>query len=119
MAFLFIAFTILFTVTGQILLKSATNELGPMPTKAASLWPYLLAAYSNLRVIGGLFLAFLASISWLGAVSKIEVSTAYPFMGLAIVLVLLLSPIFLSEEVPFNRWIGVVIVCIGLFIASR
>ena len=40
---------------------------------------------------------------------------AYPFMALAIVLVLALSPLVFGEQVPVIRWFGVLIVCIGLW----
>jgi uncharacterized membrane protein len=43
---------------------------------------------------------------------------AYPFMALAIVLVLALSGALFGEIVPLNRWMGVAIVCVGLVVAA-
>jgi uncharacterized membrane protein len=40
-------------------------------------------------------------------------------MGLAIVLVLALTPLVFGERVPLTRWLGVLVVCVGLWIASR
>jgi drug/metabolite transporter (DMT)-like permease len=39
-------------------------------------------------------------------------------MGLSLILVLLFSSLLFGEVVPWNRWAGVVIVCIGLAVAS-
>jgi drug/metabolite transporter (DMT)-like permease len=69
--------------------------------------------------LAGLFFAVIASIMWMNALSLSDISFAYPFMALAIVLVLALSPLVFKEFVPWTRWLGVIVVCIGLWIASR
>lgn len=55
----------------------------------------------------------------MGALSKCDLSFAYPFMALAIVLVLLLTPALFGEHVTAKQWLGVALVCAGLWIASR
>lgn len=119
MQYILIAGTIILTVGGQLLIKSATLELGAVPTQAQDILPFIFRAYQNWKVLAGLASAVLASVCWLGAVSRSNISFAYPFMGLAIVLVLLLSPLFFGELVPWNRWLGVLIVCVGILIAAR
>ncbi len=117
--YLLIALTILFTLSGQLLIKSATRELGQIPTRPEELLPFALSAYRYWKVLAGLAAGVLASFCWLGAVSRSDISFAYPFMGLAIVLVLVLSPLLFGEVVPWHRWLGVLIVCLGIWIAAR
>ena len=117
--YLLIAGTILLTVSGQLLIKSATNELGVIPAQAQDLLGFVFRAYLNWKVLAGLACAVLASVFWLGAVSRSNISFAYPFMGLAIVLVLVVSPLLFGENVPWTRWIGVALVCLGIWSASR
>jgi multidrug transporter EmrE-like cation transporter len=111
--------TIILTVGGQLLLKSAMQEIGSIPTQVGEIVPFVLKVYQNWKVVGGLVLAVLASFTWMGAVSRSDISFAYPFMGLAIVLVLAVSPMLFEEEVSFTRWLGVIVVCIGLWIAAQ
>ena len=118
-ALLFIALTIVFTVAGQLLIKYATFEIGQMPGRGKELGKFAFKAYTNWKVIAGLLAAFAASFTWLGAVSRSDISFAYPFMGLAIVLVLAVSPLLFGESVPITRWIGVMVVCVGIWIAAR
>lgn len=118
-AYIFIALTILFTVCGQLLVKSASGTFGQVPGKFSEVIPFLVRAFSNIRLLAGLGCAVIASIMWMTALSMSDISFAYPFMGLAIVLVLALSPIIFKEAVPWTRWVGVAIVCIGLWISSR
>ena len=118
-AYIFIGLTILFTVCGQLLVKSASFEFGPFPKDLSMLIQFLIRAFTNIKLLAGLFCAVIASIMWMSALSLTDISFAYPFMGLAIVLVLALSPLVFKEIVPWTRWLGVAVVCIGLWIASR
>lgn len=118
-AYIFIALTILFTVCGQLLVKSASAEFGQVPAKLSEVIPFLIKAFSNIKLLVGLGFAVIASITWMSALSMIDISFAYPFMGLAIVLVLALSPLIFKETVPWTRWLGVLVVCLGLWITSK
>ncbi len=119
MAFAFIALTIVFTVVGQIAVKYGMTSVGAVPA-APEEWPaFFLRAVTNGYVVLGLVLAGLAALSWMATVSKMDLSLAYPFMSLAIVLVLVLSGLFFGERVPWTRWVGVAVVCLGIFLAAR
>ncbi len=114
-----IAATICFTVVGNLMVKAGMLEVGKLPADLDALPEFFLRAFTNLKVVGGLAMAFMAASSWIGAVSMSDISFAYPFMSLTIVMVLALSGMLFGESVPTIRWIGVLIVCIGIFIASR
>ena len=119
LAYVLIAVTIAFTVTGQLLVKHGTQQLGSFPRSLAEAFPFILTALTNVWILVGLGCAVMAALAWIGAVSLSEISFAYPFMGLAIVLVVALSPLVVGESVPAARWIGVALVCAGLFITTR
>lgn len=106
-----IALTVALTVAGQLLVKLGATEAGPGAG--------LLGSLLNPRVAGGLGCAMAAALCWIAALSRSTLSFAYPFMALAIVLVLALSPLVLGESVPSTRWLGVAIVCVGILVASR
>ena len=115
--FIFVALTIAFTVAGQLLVK-----LG-MRVVSAGMDGVMLhlvgRALTNWQVLGGLACAGVAAICWMLALSRLDLSLAYPFMGLAIVLVLAISPVILREQVSLMRWLGVLAVCLGLWLAAR
>jgi drug/metabolite transporter (DMT)-like permease len=119
MAMLFILLTIVFTVIGQLLVKQGMREVSTSVTQSTAVTQLIGTALTNLKVILGLGSAVIAALSWMVAVSHSDLSFAYPFMGLPIVLVLALSGVVLGEVVPLARWVGVAIVCIGLIIAAQ
>ncbi|MCB0201795.1 MAG: EamA family transporter [Anaerolineae bacterium] len=116
-ALLFISPT--FTVAGQLLVKIGTLQVGASPTELNTLPRFLLQSLTNMRVVLGLACAIIVALIWIVAVSRADISFAYPFMDLAIVLVLALSPSLFGEHVPTTPWIGVAIVCAGILVTSR
>ena len=115
----FILLTVAFTVVGQLLVKRGMLQVGSSPEHATLVPWFVWKALTNLNVALGLAAAVAAAISWTIAISRSELSFAYPFMGLAIVLVLALSGSVFDERVPAGRWIGVGLVCLGLIVAAR
>lgn len=118
-SYLYIAVTILCTVAGQLMLKHATNSLGHMPSTFTAGAIFLLRALTNIYIVAGFALAFVASLTWIAAVSKLELSYAYPFMSLNFVLVLVLSAMLFNEQVNAPRIIGMLAICIGVYLISR
>lgn len=119
MALVYIFLTIVFTVAGQLLIKVGMTELGPSPDEPVALLTYTIQAFFKWKILVGFGSAFLAAVAWMMALSRADLSFAYPFMGLAIVLVLALSPSVLGEQVPWSRWAGVVVVCIGIWLTAQ
>ena len=119
MALLFILLTVALTVIGQLLVKQGMLEVGTSPTQIAMLPQFIWRALTNLRVLLGLACAVAAALSWIVAISRSDLSFAYPFMALGIVLVLALSGVLFDEDISIARWLGVAIVCLGLLIAAR
>lgn len=115
----FVGLTILFTVAGQLLVKKGTGIVGASPAQVSELPGYVLKVFTNLEVLLGLSSALLAAMCSTIAVSRTALSVAYPFMALAIVLVLALSTVGFDDRISIRQWLGVAIVCAGLVIASR
>ena len=107
MAILFILLTVAFTVAGQILVKQGMLEVGTNPSQLGLFPSFLWRALTNVRVVFGFACAFAASLAWIAAISRSDLSFAYPFTGLTIVTVLTLSPLIFGETVPLTRWLGV------------
>lgn len=70
-------------------------------------------------VISGLFIYFLGAVVWLLVLSKVELSQAYPFVGLGFILTLILSVLFLSETASMMRIIGTMVIVAGVVMVSQ
>jgi len=63
--------------------------------------------------------ALLATVSWMAALTKLELSHAYPFVGLSFVAVTLASAWLLHEPLTSLKLAGVALVCLGVAIGSQ
>jgi uncharacterized membrane protein len=70
-------------------------------------------------IFSGFASAFIASLFWMAALSKFELSFAYPFMSLSFVLVFILSVFLFNDSVTLYKVVGLVLIVLGIVISSR
>lgn len=117
--YFYIALTIFFTVYGQIALKMQVAQAGPLPEAGGDKLMFLVRLLLNPWVISAFAAAFMASVAWMGAMSKFQLSHAYPFMSLNFVIVLLLGAWLFNEPLSMTRIAGVALICIGTIVAAQ
>ena len=119
MGYLYIALTIALTVYGQLVLKWQINLAGSGPgTFPEKLW-FLLALLFNPWIISGFVAAFAASVAWMGAMTRFDLSRAYPFMSLNFVLVLLLADRLFGEPLSAAKLVGIGLIIAGIVVGSQ
>ena len=116
--YLFIVATIALTVFGQLILKWRMDQVGPLPLGIGGGLRHILGLLIDPVVLSSFGAAFLASLAWMAALTRFELSYAYPFMSLSFVFVLVLSVVFLGETLTLNKAIGVALIGIGTVVAS-
>ena len=98
-------------VIGQLFLKHAMGGKG-----AASSPPSGTRAVTNLRLgVGCLTLWFFL---WLGVLERWELSHVFPFRKRNPALLVVAAWFFLKERVSLQAWIGVMLICVGIFIVA-
>ena len=117
---LLIFLSVSIAVTGQILLKMGIDRIGASGFGSVrELAGFFSSIIRSPMVLTGLFLYFISSAIWLVVLSTVDLSFAYPFIGITYVLVLILSKFILKEEVNPIRWAGAFIITVGVVIISR
>lgn len=119
MSYFYIFMTIVLTVYGQIAIKWQVMKAGAMPEAVPEKISFLFYLLLNPWIISALLAAFLASVFWMAAMTRLQLSHAYPFMGLTFVLVLLASGLFFNEPVTAYKVAGVALIFLGLVISSQ
>ena len=117
--FVYIFAVIVLTVCGQLILKWQVGKAGAFPQSFPERVLFLLRLLLNPWIIGGLFAGFLAFLCWMAAMTKFELSYAYPFMSLAFVLILLSSALLFHETVTMPKMFGIFLIMAGIIIAGR
>ena len=118
--FLYIFGTIAFTVYGQLILKWRIVKYGDLPERLTDKIIYLLKALLDPFILSGLFAAFIASLFWMAAMTKFDVSHAYPIIvGGLVILTSVFAIVFLREPVGFLKIFGITLIVAGVYFLTE
>lgn len=117
--FAYVLGCVLFTVYGQIIVKWQVAKAGALPATLSEKIPFLLTLIFTPWILSGILAGFFALVCWLAAMTKFELSYAYPFMSLAFVFVLVLSAVLFHEQLTLAKVLGVLLIIAGIIVGSR
>jgi multidrug transporter EmrE-like cation transporter len=103
----------------QIVLKTGLSQ--PQVTVAldgGSYFNAVTAVFINWWVVVGLFVYFLAAVVWLFALARIEVSMAYPFVGVGFILTMVLGKFLMGDAITATRLFGTILISVGVVFVS-
>lgn len=119
MSYIYILITIILTVYGQLVVKWQVNLAGEFPVSVNEKIIFLMKILINPWVVSSLVAALLAAVAWMAAMTKLDLSHAYPFMGLTFALVLVLSGVFFDEPMNWQKTAGVMLIIGGIALSSQ
>ncbi|WP_432712529.1 EamA family transporter [Pedobacter sp.] len=118
--FLYIVGTLFFTVYGQIVLKWRITKLKiELPENLYDKLQALFKLLIDPLVLSGFLSAFIASLFWMAAMTKFEITRAYPFMSIAPALVFLIGTLFLGETFTIGKILGLLLIVLGSMITVK
>jgi len=117
--YLYILGTVLFTVYGQLIIKWRVSGHGSLPDDLLQKLFFLLKFFLDPLILSAFFAAFIASLFWMAAMTKFDLSHAYPFMALNFIFVLVLSGFLFSESITLLKVIGLTLIVVGIFVGSQ
>lgn len=111
--------TVLLTVYGQLVFKWRIDEAGSIPVGASERLEYVARLAVSPWIVSVIVATLAASLTYGLALTRFDLSHAYPFMALSFVFVLLLSGWFFQESVTTLKVVGVVLIVAGIAIGSQ
>lgn len=102
-------------VAGQLTLKTAMEKVGRIGSVEVSNPGATVKKVASEPLLWvGLALFGISAVFWLVVLSHVPLSVAYPVVGLSYILIVGFSRFVLHESVPMMRWLGVLIVALGI-----
>jgi len=104
----------------QVTLKAGMNHVtdangGQLAVNADS----LKQIAQQVLVWAGLAIFAVSAVLWLFALSRADLSFAYPFAALGYVIIVIASILFLDEHVQPVTWVGVVLIISGIVLIAQ
>lgn len=114
-----IVISVMLGVVGQLMLKKGMTVMGPQSLSPDKVPSILWRISTSPWVIVGLAIYVSATFFWLVALSRVELSYAYPFASLSYVVMMGASWRLMGETPSVARLGGVALICIGVIVISQ
>ena len=110
---------VLLNAAAQLLLKAGTNSVGAFVFTADNVFPVGMKLASNPYILGGLGCYAISVVLWIMALSRVEVSLAYPMLSIGYVINAFAAWQLFGEALTAQRLVGIGTIIVGVFLVAR
>jgi multidrug transporter EmrE-like cation transporter len=110
---------VLLNAIAQLLLKAGTNTVGHFEFSMANALPVGWKLATEPHIVGGLACYVVSVVVWIMALSRVEVSIAYPMLSVGYVVNAIAAWYLFGESVTPMRLAGIGVIILGVFIVAR
>ena len=110
---------VLLNAAAQLLLKAGTNAIGHFTFSTENILPIGMKIASEPHILGGLACYAVSVVVWIMALSRVEVSIAYPMLSIGYLVNAIAAWYLFGEAVTLMRMTGIGIIIVGVYIVAR
>jgi multidrug transporter EmrE-like cation transporter len=118
-SFMLVLAGVLLNAAAQLLLKAGTNGIGAFAFTADNLVPVGIKVASNPFIVSGLGCYAVSVVVWIMALSRVEVSLAYPMLSIGYVVNAVAAWYLFGEALTVQRMVGIGTIIVGVFLVAR
>lgn len=115
----YIVGTIIFTVYSQLIMRWQVSLAGTLPTDFIGKVYFVAHLFLNPWIMSSIFATLLAGVSWMLAMSRFEISYAYPWISLNFLLMLFFGVALFDESFSLGKIFGTVLIVAGIAVLTR
>ena len=104
---------------GDLLLKRGMSQIGAVELTVSGFWHAFLLTVTNGTIWGGIFFLTGFMVSYMTVLSWADYSYVMPAGAFGYALLTLMAVVFLHETVSARRWIGVMLICLGVLLVGQ
>ncbi|WP_340150621.1 SMR family transporter [uncultured Sneathiella sp.] len=114
-----ILLTVFSSACAQLVLKLGVGDQKMQAAMQSGIVDSFIAAALSPFIWLGLIIYALSVVLWVWVLSKVDLSVAYPFVGIGFVVTMLFGILLLNENVTTMRIIGTVLIVGGCVLVGR
>ena len=116
---LYILAMLAFGTYSQLIMRWQVSLAGQLPEPVGEKALYVLRLLANPWVMSSIAATFLAGISWMLAMTKFEISYAYPWVSLNFLIMLFFGVLLFHESFSFGKLAGTLLIMAGIVVMAR
>jgi multidrug transporter EmrE-like cation transporter len=110
---------VLLNAAAQLLLKAGTNSVGHFSFSVDNVIPVGWRLATEPHILGGMACYVTSLVVWIMALSRVQVSIAYPMLSIGYVVNAIAAWYLFGEAVTPMRLAGIGVIIFGVFIVAR
>ena len=110
---------VLLNAGAQLLLKAGTNSVGAFEFTGANIVPVGWKLATEPHIMGGLGCYVISVAVWIMALSRVQVSVAYPMLSIGYIVNAAAAWYLFGEAVTPMRLAGIAIIIVGVCLVAR
>lgn len=118
-AFALIITGVLLNACAQLLLKAGVNATGQIDFAGPQLWRAAQTLAFEPHILGGLACYVASVVVWILALSRVEVSIAYPMLSVGYIVTAVAAWYLFGESLSAARIAGIVVIIVGVYLVAR
>jgi uncharacterized membrane protein len=116
---LFVGLVVLIQMLGQVCLKRGLNSLPhSVMRRPSDLLGFIVMVFRLRFVQVALVLWATWYVLYISVLHKFDISKSFPLNSLDLLLILLVSKFYLRETIPWQRWAGATLICVGVVLVA-
>ena len=116
---IYIVSTIVFTVYSQLIMRWQVSGAGNLPDNLVNKALFIGHLLLNPWIFSSILATFLAGVSWMLAMSRFDISYAYPWVSANFILVLIFGVCFFNESFSSAKLVGTFLVITGIVVIAK
>ena len=110
---------VLLNTVAQFLLKAGTQSLGELDMTHRSAFGFFLGAAGSPYILSGLICYVVSFGLWIGVLSRLDVSVAYPLLSIGYVIGAFAAYYIFGEALSAVKLAGIGLILLGVIVLSR
>jgi multidrug transporter EmrE-like cation transporter len=118
-AFSLVLTGVLLNAVAQLALKASVSDMGAISLSMEAAWPVALKLMAEPWLWVGLFCYGISVVVWILALSRVDVSIAYPMLSIGYIVNAIAAWYLLGEALGPERITGIGIITVGVIVLAR
>ena len=110
---------VMLNAAAQLLLKAGSRAITDVSFSLANTWTLAARMALNPPILGGVALYVISVVFWILALSRVDVSVAYPMLSIGYVVNALAAWLLFSEQLNAARVAGIGVIILGVWLVAR
>jgi multidrug transporter EmrE-like cation transporter len=109
---------VLLNAAAQLMLKAGANRVGPVDVNVHALTAVARDLAFSGPIIGGIACYVISVVVWIIALTRVEVSLAYPMLSIGYVVNAVAAWLLFGEQLSAMRLAGILVIILGVYLLA-